>query len=115
MRRSLELLSPIYFHGPARVSQLGLDSMRFGPETQAAWESLEGFDLRPRLGEVRVPAPVIAGARDRGGPLPEGRLLVVEKSGHYPFIEAPDEFLSGVRKFLGVKAKKKGLFGRRSA
>src|SRR3970040_2373986 len=26
MRRSLELLSPIYFHDPARVSHLGLDS-----------------------------------------------------------------------------------------
>src|SRR3990170_4684347 len=55
MRRSLELLSPIYFHDPARVSQLGLDSVRFGPETQAAWESLEGFDLRPRLSEIHVP------------------------------------------------------------
>ena len=124
MRRSLELLSPIYFHDPARVSQLGLDSVRFGPETQAVWESLEGFDLRPRLSEIRVPALVIAGAQDRAvtverarelaDALPEGRLLVVEKSGHYPFIEAPDEFLSGVRKFLGVKTRRKGLFGRRS-
>ena len=99
--------------------------MRFGPETQAVWESLEGFDLRPRLSEVRVPTLVIAGARDRAvtverarelaDALPQGKLLIIGKSGHYPFIEAPDEFLSGVRKFLGVKAKKKGLFGRRSA
>lgn len=98
--------------------------MRFGPETQAVWGSLEGFDLRPRLSEIRVPALVIAGAQDRAvtverarelaDALPEGSLLVVEKSGHYPFMEAPDEFLSGVREFLGVKTKKKGLFGRRS-
>ena len=125
MRRSLELLSPIYFQDPARVAQLGLNSVRFGPETQAVWESLEGFDLRPRLSEVPVPALVIAGARDRAvtverarelaDALPQGKLLIIEKSGHYPFIEAPDAFLSGVRKFLGVKAKKKGLFGRRSA
>ncbi len=125
MSRSLELLSPIYFHDPARVSQLGLDSVRFGPETQAVWESLEGFDLRPRLSEIRVPALVIAGAQDRAvtvrrakelaDALPKGRLLVIEKSGHYPFIEAPDQFLSGVRKFLGVRSTKKGLFGRRSA
>src|SRR3990172_8053049 len=46
MSRSLELLSPIYFHDPARVSQLGLDSVRFGPETQAGGESLEGVELR---------------------------------------------------------------------
>ena len=124
MRRSLELLAPIYFHDPARVSQLGLDSVRFGPETQAVWESLEGFDLRPRLKEIRVPTLVVAGAQDRAvtvarakelaDGLREGRLFVIEKSGHYPFIEAPDEFLSGVRDFLGVKGKKKGLFGRRS-
>src|SRR3990172_5345831 len=65
MRRSLELLSPIYFHDPARVSRLELESVRFGPDTQAVWASLEGFDLRPRLSEVRVPALVIAGAHDR--------------------------------------------------
>ncbi|MDP2675515.1 MAG: alpha/beta fold hydrolase [Dehalococcoidia bacterium] len=126
MRRSLELLAPIYFHDPARVSQLGLDSVRFGPETQAVWESLEGFDLRPRLRDIRVPALVIAGAQDRAvtverarelaDALPQGNLLIIEKSGHYPFIEAPDEFLSGVREFLlGKPKKKKGLFGRRSA
>ncbi|MFB3094048.1 MAG: hypothetical protein ACE1ZN_06570, partial [Dehalococcoidia bacterium] len=33
MRRSLELLAPIYFHDPARVSELGLDSVQFSPET----------------------------------------------------------------------------------
>ncbi len=31
MRRSLELLAPIYFHNPTRVSELGMSSMRFGP------------------------------------------------------------------------------------
>ena len=123
MRRSLELLAPIYFADPARVSQLGLDSVRFGPETQAVWESLEGFDLRPRLGEIRVPALVVTGAQDRAvtvarakelaNGLREGKLRVIEKSGHYPFIEAPDQFLAGVREFLGIKTKKKGLFGRR--
>ena len=125
MRRSLELLSPVYFRDPARVSQLGLESVRFGPETQAVWESLEGFDLRPRLSEVRVPALVIGGAQDRAvsverarelaDGLREGSLRVIGKSGHYPFIEAPDEFMSGVRQFLSGKPKKKGLFGRRSA
>jgi len=126
MRRSLELLSPIYFRDPARVSRLDLESVRFGPETQAVWESLEGFDLRPRLSEIKVPTLVIAGAEDRAvtaerskelaAGLPRAKLLVIKKSGHYPFIEAPDEFLSGVREFLpGKPKKKKGLFGRGSA
>ena len=126
MRRSLELLAPIYFHNPARVSELSLNSVRFGPETQAVWDSLEDFDLRPRLGEVQVPTLVIAGDEDRSvtterarevaDGLPSGSLLVIENSGHYPFIEEPKAFLTGVAQFLGMKVKKKGgLFGRRSS
>jgi proline iminopeptidase len=126
MRRSLELLAPVYFREPERVSELGLDSVRFGPETQAVWDSLEGFDLRPRLGEIQVPTLVIAGrhdgsvtaerARETADALPEGSLRVMENSGHYPFIEEPSEFLSATLEFLGITVKKKrGLFGRRSA
>ena len=121
MRRSLELLAPIYFHDPARVSELGLDSVQFGPETQAVWDSLEGFDLRPKLSEIQVPTLVIAGdsdlsvtperARETADALPNSKLLVIRNSGHYPFIEQPEAFNSGVLQFLGLK--KKGLFGRR--
>ena len=121
MRRSLELLAPIYFHDPARGSELGLDSVQFGPETQAVWDSLEGFDLRPKLSEIQVPTLVIAGdsdlsvtperARETADALPNSKLLVIKNSGHYPFIEQPEAFLSGVLQFLGLK--KKGLFGRR--
>jgi len=125
MRRSLELLAPMYFRDPERVSELGLDSVRFGPETQAVWDSLEGFDLRPRLREIRVPCLVIAGgydrsvtperARETADALPRGRLLVMEDSGHYPFVEEPEPFLAAVLEFLGLRARKKGLFGRRSS
>jgi pimeloyl-ACP methyl ester carboxylesterase len=122
MRRSLELLAPIYFRDPGHVSELGLDSVRFGPQTQAVWDSLEGFDLRPRLGEIQVPTLVIAGghdhsvtperARETADALPKGKLLVMEGSGHYPFVEEPQPFLAAVLKFLGLQVKKKGLFRR---
>ncbi|MCH7998106.1 MAG: alpha/beta fold hydrolase [Chloroflexi bacterium] len=120
MRRSLELLAPIYFHDPARVSELRLDSVQFGPETQAVWDSLEGFDLRPKLSEIQVPTLVVAGdsdlsvtperARETADALPHGKLLVIKDSGHYPFVEKPEAFLSGVLQFLGLK--RKGLFRR---
>jgi proline iminopeptidase len=125
MRRSLELLAPIYFRDPGRVSELGLDSVRFGPETQAVWDSLDGFDLGPKLTEIQVPTLVIAGAHDRfvtaerarevADALPQGKLLVMENSGHYPFVEEPESFLSAVLGFLGFKVKKKALLGRRSS
>ncbi len=123
MRRSLEILAPLYFHDPSRVLDLGLDSVRFGPQAQAVWNSLEGFDLRPRLKEVQVPTLVVAGAEDRSvtperarevaDAVPNGSLLVIEESGHYPFVEQPTAFLSGVGEFLGVVKKKRGLFRRR--
>jgi proline iminopeptidase len=125
MRRGLELLAPIYFRDPGRVSELCLDSVRFGPETQAVWDSLDGFDLGPRLREIQVPTLVIAGAYDRSvtpeqareaaNALPQGKLLVMENSGHYPFVEEPEAFLSAVLGFLGFKVKKRGLLGRRSS
>ena len=125
MRRSLELLAPIYFRDPERLSELALDSVRFGPPSQAVWDSLQGFDLEPRLGEIEVPTLAIAGAHDRGltperaarltEALPDAQLLVMKESGHYPFIEEPDAFLSAVLGFLGVKTKKRGVFGRRSS
>jgi len=125
MRRSLELLAPIYFRDPGHLSELGLDSVRFEPQAQAVWDSLEGFDLRPRLGETQVPTLVIAGAHDHSvtperareaaDALPQGRLLVMKNSGHYPFVEEPEPFLSAVLGFLGFKVKKKGLFRRRSS
>ncbi len=121
MRRGLELLAPIYFHDPARVSELRLDSVQFGPESQAVWDSLEGFDLRPRLSEIEVPTLVIAGdsdlsvtperARETANALANSKLLVINNSGHYPFIEQPEAFNSVVLLFLGLK--KKGLFRRR--
>lgn len=125
MRRSLELLAPIYFHDPGHLSELGLDSVRFEPQAQAVWDSLQGFDLRPRLGEIQVPTLVIAGAHDHSvtperareaaDALPQSRLLVMKNSGHYPFVEEPEPFLSGVLEFLGFKVRKKGLFRRRSS
>jgi proline iminopeptidase len=125
MRRTLELLAPIYFRDPRHFSELGLDSVRFGAQSQAAWDSLEGFDVRPRLGDIRVPTLVIAGAHDRSvtpdrareaaEALPKGKLLVMKNSGHYPFIEEPESTLSAVLEFLGFKVKKKGLFRDRSS
>jgi proline iminopeptidase len=125
MRRSLELLAPLYFHDPARIADLHLEEVRFGPATQAVWDSLEGFDLLPSLPRIQTPTLVVAGkddaiwsparAKEAAKALPNGELLLIENSGHYPFVETPETFVSGVLEFLGFKVKKRGLFGRRSS
>ena len=112
------------FSQPEKVSDLTPFRVT-GRTQQAVWDSLEGFDLRPRLGEIQVPTLVVAGAHDRSvtterareaaDALPQASLLVMKKSGHYPFVEEGAAFASGVLDFLKAKSKRKGLFGRRSS
>jgi pimeloyl-[acyl-carrier protein] methyl ester esterase len=71
---------------------------------------LAGTDLRNRLGEIRQPALVIAGARDRLTPaeagrrlaaaLPGGRFLAFEHAAHVPFLTDPDRFVTALADFL---------------
>lgn len=69
-----------------------------------------GIEVEGRLGAVTQPLLALAGRHDRTCPpeasalvaerAPAGELRVFERSGHMPFIEQPDEFLSVVRDFL---------------
>ena len=66
--------------------------------------SLGDWDWRPALGAVNAPALVIHGAHDHvplesarewASALPNGRLLVLEGSGHFPYLEMPERFFDG--------------------
>jgi proline iminopeptidase len=68
------------------------------------------FEVRDRLGEIRVPTLVIVGKRDfvtsekfgrmiQAG-IPRSRLLLLGHSGHMGHIEEPGPFAEGIRSFL---------------
>lgn len=67
-------------------------------------------DLRDRLREVRAPTLVIAGAQDTSAGLapvvaiadlfPNGRAAVIEKSGHFPWLERPALFRDAIDPFI---------------
>jgi proline iminopeptidase len=69
-----------------------------------------GFDVEARLGEIRAPTLVLAGARDRIRPLsaaetiadgiPGAQLVVFQRSGHLPFVEEQAAFVDAVREFV---------------
>jgi 3-oxoadipate enol-lactonase len=70
-------------------------------EGYAAWcEALAGFDARDRLGDVRAPTLVVAGAEDAATPLshaetlatgiPGARLVVVPGAAHLANLERPE-------------------------
>jgi proline iminopeptidase len=71
--------------------------------------SLGEWDWRPALRAVTAPALVIHGtadfislesAREWAAALPNGRLLLLEGSGHFPYLEVPERFFAAAEAFL---------------
>jgi proline iminopeptidase len=72
------------------------------------------LDYRPQLGEIAAPALIVCGRHDPQYPLscseelvsaiPVSRLVVFERSGHYPFIEEEERFWPEVGAFLSGSA-----------
>lgn len=82
---------------------------------RADWHRVaRGLDYGPRLSEVTAPTLVLCGRHDPQFPLacstelasgiPDARLVVFDRSGHYPFIEEPDAFWATVATFLAPPA-----------
>ncbi len=114
MRRMWELLLPLYFEGPFDPSlpKEMADQTFFHYETHNYAFSVNNpkYDIRSRLGEIRVPTLVICGGNDWITPLstseriaaaiPDSRLEVFDKSGHMPMVEEREKFVSVLRSFL---------------
>jgi proline iminopeptidase len=76
------------------------------------------LDYSERLGEVTAPTLVVCGRYDPQFPPPaseqladglrNARLVVMERSGHYPFIEEPDRFWAVVSDFLAPSGAESG-------
>jgi len=71
--------------------------------------ALGDWDWRPELATLPVPILIVhgeedplpvEGAQEYEAHLPAARLLVLAGVGHFPWIEAPEAFLSAVRAFL---------------
>ncbi len=72
--------------------------------------SIHKIDLRPKLSEIKIPTLIIWGKEDRllppsiGTELHRGikgsRLVVFERTGHFPMVEASDRFCKEVLNFL---------------
>lgn len=83
------------------------------PEMQALRDGLNilcDADLRDALPELKEPALVIAGERDKLTPpeashymaqvMPQARLVEITGAAHAPFLSHPEEFIEHVNKFL---------------
>ncbi len=84
--------------------------LRTDPEVfRAACEALAELDLRPRLGEVKVPVLVLVGEHDEATPppmshelaagLPNARLVTIPGCAHVPQLQSPEVFLEAIGRF----------------
>jgi pimeloyl-ACP methyl ester carboxylesterase len=77
--------------------------------------ALAGWDVRPRLGELRMPTLILRGAHDLSTAaisktltdgIPHAREVVFAESSHTPVLEETERYLHTVRDFLyGVEAR----------
>jgi L-proline amide hydrolase len=92
-------------------AERGMESYRamVGPNEWTVTGALRGWDVRPRLDEVTVPALVVRGAYDMCtepiagtllAGLPDAREAVFAESSHMPVLEESDRYLEVVGAFL---------------
>jgi proline-specific peptidase len=93
------------------LPERGRESYRamWGPNEWTLTGALRGWDVRPRLGELDLPALVIRGRYDLStesiaatllSGLPHAREVVFEESSHTPVLEETERYLDVVGRFL---------------
>jgi proline iminopeptidase len=107
--RAFELSVAGYFADPTAARDLTPFRV-MGRVQQSVWESLGDFDLTEDLRRV-APAPPALVVHGREDPIPlessenvarvlGARLVVIEGSGHVPYVEQPGTLFPAVREFL---------------
>ena len=106
-QRQFELGVAPYFADPAEARDL--TPFRVTQKVQqSVWHSLGDYDLIPELEALHVPAFFIHGRHDpiplesteRAAGAMRARLLVLENSGHVPYVEQPDALFSAIEQYL---------------
>jgi pimeloyl-ACP methyl ester carboxylesterase len=104
--------APFGYAAWTAVEQDHARTMHYYLDAARAYFSVEPpADLAERLGAVRAPVLVLAGAQDctlgvapvraLSGLFPAGELAVVDRCGHFPWVERPAEFRQAADAFLG--------------
>jgi proline iminopeptidase len=101
------------FHDPVHLDALQLyvpdDYMERSRQFAGMQGDLADFDFHEELGKLSVAALVLYGSEEPGAriggaalheALPGSKFVLLEGSGHFPFIEQPKAFFAAVRGFL---------------
>lgn len=106
-QRQFEIGVAPYFAQPTAAK--GLTQFRVTAKVQqSVWQSLGDFDLIADLPSIHVPAFFVHGRHDpiplesteRAAGAMRARLLVLEASGHVPYVEQPDALFGAIEQYL---------------
>ena len=118
MRRQFAASIPTSVHEPAKFSRAMeelVPRMHFSAERFRWTGEVESktYDVRARLGEIRVPVLIVHGRQDRVVRFTRGeelhreisgsRLVLLDGCGHWPFVERRQDFVTAVTSFLGLE------------
>lgn len=115
-QKQFELGVAPYFTRPEAASDL--TPFRVTAKVQqSVWHSLGDYDLIPDLAVLHTPAFFIHGRHDpipiesteQGASAMRARLLVLERSGHVPYVEQPDALFSAIEQYLAETALNHGV------
>jgi proline iminopeptidase len=112
-QRTFELSVAGYFADPANARNLTPFRVT-GRVQQSVWASLGDYDLLPLLGSLDLPTLIVHGWHD---PIPadssiaaaramRARCVVLEASGHVPYVEQPDTLFGAIAQFLDETSRR---------
>jgi proline iminopeptidase len=115
LRANFMQIVPLYFktYDPEPVARL-VENAIITLEGSACEGELEGYNVIPRLSEIRAPTLILAGEDDFVCPpskarllhegIPNSEMVIFENSGHLPYFEEPEAFFKTVRDWIARKS-----------
>jgi proline iminopeptidase len=114
MAANLKEFLPLYWSDPAKIEKHRAHFEATSMSVEAAKGQTDSkrypFDLRTQLAKVTAPALIVVGdddficspaaARRLHLSMPRSKLLLIERAGHFPWLEQPEAFSSQVPLFL---------------
>jgi proline iminopeptidase len=112
--KHFEAILPLYFSNQANIARL----WEHFDASVVSYHAMQGsadsgqapFSLVDRLKDIRCPTLIVVGADEiTTSPaqaqrlhlgIPNSKFLLIENAAHFPWLEQPDAFFSGVRSFL---------------
>jgi proline iminopeptidase len=114
-KEQLIIIAPFYFYDynseMKEIIKNVYNKVILNPETADLSEKLNlKYNVCDSLPNIESPTLIIAGEDDIATPpsqarrihdaIPNSKLVIFEKCGHYPFYEVPDEFFSAIRNWF---------------